>query len=62
MAKKAKRKANKKIPVYDETLPQNIVEVGENVEEDKRIYISQSVYKKYILSQYIKLLMKVVVC
>lgn len=51
MAKKAKRKANKKIPVYDETLPQNIVEVGENVEEDKRIYISQSVYKKYILSQ-----------
>lgn len=62
MAKKAKRKANKKIPVYDETLPQNIVEVGENVEEDKRIYISQSVYKKYILSQKIKLLMKVVVC
>ena len=46
MEKKAKRKANKKIPVYDETLPQNIVEVGENVEEDKRIYISQSVYKK----------------
>ena len=62
MAKKAKRKANKKIPVYGETLPQNIVEVGENVEEDKRIYISQSVYKKYILSQKIKLLMKVVVC
>ena len=62
MEKKAKRKANKKIPVYDETLPQNIVEVGENVEEDKRIYISQSVYKKYILSQKIKLLMKVVVC
>ena len=62
MEKKAKRKANKKIPVYNETLPQNIVEVGENVEEDKRIYISQSVYKKYILSQKIKLLMKVVVC
>ena len=31
---------------FDKVLPQNIVLIGEHVEEDKNIYISQSVYKE----------------
>lgn len=47
MAKKVKntKKPVKKI-VFDEALPQNILVVGEKVEEDKNIYISQSAYKE----------------
>lgn len=48
MAKKTK-KQNKKAPVVeipDNMLPQNILPVGERVEENKNIYISQAVYKQ----------------
>ncbi len=48
MAKKSKSKS-KKIATPKEPenmLPQNIMLVGERVEEDKNIYISQSVYKE----------------
>lgn len=46
MAKKIKRN-NKKIinDITDDILPQNIVNFGEHVVEDKNIYIAQSVYK-----------------
>jgi proteasome lid subunit RPN8/RPN11 len=44
MAKKEKKKAEK--IVFDENLPQNILPVGERVEEDKNIYISQAAYKE----------------
>ena len=30
----------------EKTLPQNIFPIGEQVEQNKRVYISQSVYKK----------------
>lgn len=46
MAKKVKK--SKKTPAQilpDNMLPQNILAVGERVEENKNIYISQSVYK-----------------
>ena len=43
-AKRPVRK-NEKI-LLEETLPQNILPIGEKVEEDKRIYISQAVYKE----------------
>lgn len=48
MAKKAKNKAGKKIHkiAFEQTLPQNILPVGERVEENKNIYISQAVYKE----------------
>jgi len=50
MAKKAKgvkstKKTIEKI-VFDEVLPQNIMSMGEKVEEDKNIYISQEAYKE----------------
>lgn len=48
MAKKSKSK-NKKTAAPKEPenmLPQNIMLIGERVEEDKNIYISQSVYKE----------------
>ncbi len=44
MAKREKKKAEK--IVFDENLPQNILPVGERVEEDKNIYISQAAYKE----------------
>lgn len=44
MAKKTNKKG-KKI-AFEENLPQNILAVGERVEEHKNIYISQSVYKE----------------
>lgn len=44
MAKKTVKKVNKIF--FDQNLPQNIVFVGEKVEEDKNIYISQAVYKE----------------
>ncbi|MBO4356431.1 MAG: Mov34/MPN/PAD-1 family protein [Clostridia bacterium] len=47
MAKK-KGKVTKKVPVVNEpenALPQNILPIGERVEENKNIYISQKTYK-----------------
>lgn len=46
MAKKKNKKSTKSTPVFENALPQNIVAVGERVEEDKKIYISQPVYKE----------------
>lgn len=48
MAKKIKKRSSKKNEkiIFDKTLPQNILPIGERVEEDKNIYISQSVYKE----------------
>lgn len=42
---KVKTEKNKKIQ-FDNILPQNIVSMGEHVEEDKNIYISQNTYKE----------------
>lgn len=44
MAKKTTKKVNK--IAFEKNLPQNILPVGERVEQDKNIYISQSVYKE----------------
>lgn len=44
MGKKSKEKTGDELP--DHVLPQNILLVGERVEEDKNIYISQPVYKE----------------
>lgn len=42
-----KKKKKKKLPDLPENaLPQNIIAVGERVEEDKNIYIAQDVYKQ----------------
>lgn len=47
MAKKQKKTTKKAAEVeYDLSLPQNIVGIGERVEEDKNIYIAQNVYKE----------------
>lgn len=48
MAKKARSKTKKKITpeMPENMLPQNILPIGERVEEDKNIYISQAVYKE----------------
>ena len=47
MAKKKKvSKGQKKKPLFDNVLPQNILPIGERVEENKSIYISQPVYKE----------------
>lgn len=47
MAKKknSKKDANS-TPIIENALPQNILPIGERVEEDKNIYISQPVYKE----------------
>jgi proteasome lid subunit RPN8/RPN11 len=45
-APKKKKKKKEAVELPDNALPQNFVAVGERVEEDKNIYISQSVYKK----------------
>lgn len=46
----AKKKKSKKVvkyePIIENSLPQNILPIGERVEEDKNIYISQPVYKE----------------
>ena len=44
MSKKSKEES-KKIK-FDNTLPQNILLIGEHIEEDKNVYISQQVYKE----------------
>lgn len=47
MAKKANKKMNKTAKIIlDDNLPQNIISMGERVEECKNIYISQSAYKE----------------
>lgn len=48
MAKKTKKKSIKvvKKAVFEQVLPQNILPVGERVEENKNIYISQETYKE----------------
>ncbi len=43
---KTKAKPNKTSEDFSEHLPQNIVQIGERVEQDKNIYISQSVYNE----------------
>ncbi len=44
--KKTSKKSSKVQPIIDNVLPQNILPIGERVEENKNIYISQSVYKE----------------
>lgn len=46
--KKSSKKRNEKayVPQFADSLPQNILPMGEHVEEDKNIYISQGVYKE----------------
>lgn len=44
--KKGSRGASKTLPAAENALPQNILPVGERVEEDKNIYIAQPVYKE----------------
>ena len=47
MAKKKKaKKVVKYEPIIENSLPQNILPIGERVEEDKNIYISQPVYNE----------------
>jgi proteasome lid subunit RPN8/RPN11/outer membrane murein-binding lipoprotein Lpp len=48
MAKKQKKKQSKGVEKisFDKVLPQNILPMGERVEEDKNIYISQAAYKE----------------
>ena len=45
-SKKAKKNVSKICEEDNERLPQNIISIGERVEENKNIYISQSVYKE----------------
>lgn len=44
--KKNSKKSVKSTPIIENALPQNILPIGERVEEDKNIYISQPVYKE----------------
>lgn len=44
--KKNSKKSVKTTPIIENALPQNILPIGERVEEDKNIYISQPVYKE----------------
>lgn len=44
--KKSSKKSVRNTPIIENALPQNILPVGERVEEDKNIYISQPVYKE----------------
>ncbi len=44
--KKSSKKNTKNIPIVENALPQNILPIGERVEENKNIYISQPVYKE----------------
>lgn len=44
--KKNSKKSVKSAPIIENALPQNILPIGERVEEDKNIYISQPVYKE----------------
>ena len=46
MAKKSRAKRSAVVDLPDNMLPQNIIAVGDQVEENKNIYISQSVYKE----------------
>ena len=44
--KKNSKKSVKSTPIIEKALPQNILPIGERVEEDKNIYISQPTYKE----------------
>ena len=44
--KKNSKKSVKSAPIIENALPQNILPIGERVEEDKNIYISQPVSKE----------------
>lgn len=44
--KKNSKKSVKSDPIIENALPQNILPIGERVEENKNIYISQPVYKE----------------
>ena len=44
--KKSPKKNTKSMPIVENALPQNIHPIGERVEENKNIYISQPVYKE----------------
>lgn len=44
--KKRSKKSAKNLSIIENALPQNILPVGERVEENKNIYISQPVYKE----------------
>lgn len=44
--KKNSKKGANSTPIIENALPQNILPIGERVEEDKNIYISQPVYKE----------------
>jgi hypothetical protein len=44
--KKNSKKSVKSTPIIENSLPQNILPIGERVEEDKNIYISQPTYKE----------------
>lgn len=44
--KTPKKNKKKREPLPDNVLPQNILPMGEHVEENKNIYLTQSVYKK----------------
>lgn len=44
--KKSPKKNTKSMPIVENALPQNILPIGERVEENKNIYISQPVYKE----------------
>lgn len=46
MAKKSRAKRSAVAELPDNMLPQNMIAVGDHVEENKNIYISQSVYKE----------------
>ncbi len=46
MAKKSRAKRSAVVDLPNNMLPQNIIAVGDHVEENKNIYISQSVYKE----------------
>ncbi len=44
--KKSSKKSVKNVPTNENVLPQNILSIGERVEENKNIYISQPVYNE----------------
>lgn len=44
--KKSPKKNTKSMPIVENALPQNILPIGERVEENKNIYISQPTYKE----------------
>ena len=62
MAKKSRAKRSAVVDLPDNMLPQNIIAVGDHVEENKNIYISQSVYRRFTSLPKTRPQMKVEVC